>query len=167
MSEQWGNDKHLMKSSLSSVWRYINTFNYISLQTIKHLVKGCWQNARYCFDLIFVHLISALICNLLWGQSLHLLTDETPATQSRETLLFNYTLTGERSDTNTVTAGSAEPISLIERLQVMTERVIMNGFIHSVLVENLSVNADIMIWVTNSRPWINHHYPLKQSYQEE
>ncbi len=110
-----------MKSSLSSVWRYINTFNYISLQTIKHFVKGCWQNARYCFDPIFVHLISALICSLLWGQSLHLLTDETPATQSRETLLFNYTLTGERSDTNTVTAGSAEPISLIERLQVMTE----------------------------------------------
>ncbi len=87
----------------------------------------------------FVHLISALICNLLSGQSLHLLTDETPATQSRETLLFNYTLTEETSDTNTVTAGSAEPIRLIERLQVMTERGIINGFIHSVLVQNLPI----------------------------
>lgn len=70
-----------------------------------------------------------------------------------ETLIFNYTL----SDINTVTAGSAERISLIERLQSSPdddresdyERAI--SLIHSVLVEDLRVSADIMICVTNSR----------------
>lgn len=88
-----------------------------------------------------------------------------------ETLIFNHTL----SNINTVTAGSAERISLIERLQSSPdddresdyERAI--SLIHSVLVEDLRVSADIMICVTNRRSSIDchHHLPLKDLYNEE